>query len=77
MSTEDYKELEAKLARTVIALESVHEELEWAYDTAKDKLKFGMPESEAIKHRESRYRGVFLTTIETVTEALIDIKGEE
>lgn len=62
------------------AFAEVKSELEWAQMTVRDKLKFGLPEEEAIKRRESRCRGVFLTALKTIDETLNELypeKGEK
>jgi hypothetical protein len=51
-------------------LREVLKEQEWARMTYKDKLKFGMPEDQAIKSRERRYNGVFMTSIRKIKELL-------
>lgn len=45
------------------------EKLEWALMTLRDKLTFGMNESEAVYRRESRCKGVLVDAIKEV-EAL-------
>ena len=49
-------------------IKEVLPELEWARMTYKDKLTFGMPEDQAIRRRERRYNGVFMTTISKARE---------
>lgn len=41
----------------------LQEKLEWALMTLRDQLKFGLPESEAIKRREGRVRGVLIDAV--------------
>lgn len=38
-------------------------DLNWAYMTINDQLKFGLPEEMAIRRRELRVKGVLLTSI--------------
>lgn len=42
---------------------TLQEKLEWALMTLREKLTFGMDESEAIKRRESRVKGVLLEAV--------------
>lgn len=53
------------------------EELRWAKMTLDDKLKFGMPEEEAIKRRELRVKGVLLTAIPKVEKLLEALRSIE
>ena len=62
-----------RLEETDKVLREVLHEQEWARMTYKDKLKFGMDEKDAIKSRERRYNGVFMTTIRKIKE-LLNIK---
>lgn len=59
-----------RLEETDKVLKEVLKEQEWARMTYKDKLKFGMTEDQAIKSRERRYNGVFMTTIRKIKEVL-------
>ena len=57
------EEAEMYKRKTNEVLKDILSEQEWARMTYKDKLKFGLPEEQAIKNRERRYNGVFMTTI--------------
>lgn len=49
-------------------------DLQWARMTIKDKLKFGMPEDQAIKFREKRVNGVLITVIPEIIKIIEGIK---
>lgn len=55
-------------ASEIDKIKSIIDDLQWAKNTIEDSLKFGLPESEAIKRRESRCNGVFMTVIEELKE---------
>ena len=44
------------------------ESLEWALNTIRDKLQFGLDESQAIVCRERRIKGVLIDALEEVKE---------
>jgi hypothetical protein len=55
-------------------LEDILNDLEWAYDTLKYKETFGMDEEQAIKFRERRSRGVFLTSIKEIKQIIQELE---
>ena len=57
-----------KIDKLTKALELIEKDVSWARMTYKDKLKFGLPEEQAIKNRERRYNGVFMTVLKTLEE---------
>jgi len=48
------------------------ETLEWAYTTLAGKLKFGLPEEQAIKRRETRVKGVLKEVIPKIEQLEAD-----
>lgn len=46
------------------------EDLLWAQDTLRSKLKFGLDEEQAVYRRETRCKGVFLTAIRELQELI-------
>lgn len=57
------KRLEQERESMVRGFREILKESVWARDTIRSKLNFGLDEVDAIKSRESRSKGVFLTTI--------------
>lgn len=51
-------------------IEETLADLRWGKMTIKDKLKFGLPEDVAIKQRERRCHGVFITAISELEELI-------
>lgn len=47
-------------------MSNISEKLEWALMTLKDKLTFGMDESQAVYRREARVRGVLVDAVKEV-----------
>ena len=68
------KQLETKLQKAVEYLEEIKEESEWAKMTISEKLTFGFDEKDAVYRRETRAKGVFLTTIGRCRRALKELK---
>lgn len=64
------KTLETKLRNNKKVISNVIEQLEWAQMTLREKLQFGLPEEHAIKRREARSRGVFLSEIPRLKELI-------
>lgn len=70
ISNKDYQRIKSLLL-------DVEEELEWARMTIKDKLKFGLPEEQAIRMREKRCNGVLITSTSNLRVALDILRGQK
>jgi len=68
--SDDIELLQSQLKEAEKVIEKNLEELNWAYMALKDKLKFGLPEEQAVYRRELRVKGVLITTRETAREYL-------
>ena len=58
-------------------INKIHDEISWCRITYKDKLKFGLPEDQAIKARERRYNGVFMTILDDIKPFIKDEENEQ
>jgi hypothetical protein len=63
-----YDELEQENKMMRECIDEIKPQLEWARMTIKDKLKFGMDESQAIVRRECRVNGVLITVLEELNK---------
>ena len=76
-------ELKALVKKMGDAINDSVKEVEWARHTYDEKLKFGMNEEQAIKSRERRYNGVFITFLKRARqlqkspEYIKHVKGEK
>lgn len=58
-------------------LAEILDKLEWAYVTLRDKVKFGMPEDQAVYRREARARGVLCEAVKELTKLYIEMGIKE